>query len=91
MIAKESSFFMESQDAAATFMLKFWPWIETNKNKLITWTTIVVVIILGIFVFFLASRTKSGLCGRCRNAESDSPSAQFHSGRNFPKLSGRRQ
>lgn len=43
---------MESHDAAATFMLKFWPWFETNKNKLITWTSIVLVIILGVFIFF---------------------------------------
>ncbi|HTV40903.1 MAG TPA: tetratricopeptide repeat protein [Candidatus Sulfotelmatobacter sp.] len=43
---------MESHDAAATFMLKLWPWIETNKNKLVTGTAIVLVIVLGFFLYF---------------------------------------
>ena len=42
---------MESHDATATFMLKLWPWIEANKNKLVTGTAIVLVIVLGISLY----------------------------------------
>ena len=42
---------MESNDAAATFMLKVWPRIEANKNKIFTGTAIVLVIILGVFLY----------------------------------------
>jgi predicted negative regulator of RcsB-dependent stress response len=43
---------MESNDAAATFMLKLWPWIEANKNRLVTGTAIVLVIVVGISLYF---------------------------------------
>ena len=43
---------MESHDAAATFMLKLWPWIEANKNRLVTGTSIVLVIALGVSLYF---------------------------------------
>ena len=43
---------MESNDAAATFMLKLWPWIEANKNRLLTGTAIVLVIVIGVSLYF---------------------------------------
>lgn len=39
---------MESHDATATFMLKLWPWIEANKNKLVATTAIILVVVLSI-------------------------------------------
>jgi predicted negative regulator of RcsB-dependent stress response len=45
---------MESHDAAATFFLKHWPWIEANKNKIIAGTGIVLAII--VIYFFISWR-----------------------------------
>jgi TolA-binding protein len=48
---------MESHDAAATFMLKLWPWIEANKNKIIAGTGIVLAII--VIYFFMSWRREA--------------------------------
>ena len=42
--------FMESQDAAATFFLKWWPQIEANKNKIMGGAAVVIVAV-AIFSF----------------------------------------
>lgn len=33
-------------------MLKLWPWIEANKNRLVTGTAIVLVIVIGVSLYF---------------------------------------
>jgi predicted negative regulator of RcsB-dependent stress response len=45
---------METQDASAEFMFKFWPWFEANRHRLII---AAVVLVLAFFVwFFLATQ-----------------------------------
>ncbi len=39
---------MEPQDAAATFLLKLWPQIEANKNKIAAGAAMVIVIVAGV-------------------------------------------
>lgn len=43
---------METQDASAEFMFKFWPWFEANRNRLIV---AAVVLVLAFFVWFFIS------------------------------------
>src|ERR1017187_5796324 len=33
--AKDCAFIMQAQDATTVFLLKLWPWVEANKNRLI--------------------------------------------------------
>jgi TolA-binding protein len=42
---------MESHDAAATYLLKLWPKIEANKNRIIVGTGVVLAIIVIILLF----------------------------------------
>jgi TolA-binding protein len=42
---------MQSQDAAATVLFKWWPWIEANKNKIIGVAAIIAVGV-GLYSFF---------------------------------------
>jgi TolA-binding protein len=42
---------MQPEDATTLYFFKIWPWIETNKNKLIGGAIIVVVAILLIYFF----------------------------------------
>lgn len=41
---------MESYDATTTFIVKYWPWIEANKNKIVVGTGIVLAVI-AIYLF----------------------------------------
>lgn len=41
---------MESHDAAAAYLLKLWPQIEANKNKIIAGTSIVLAIIVIVLI-----------------------------------------
>lgn len=43
---------METQDASAEFMFKFWPWFEANRNRLII---AAVVLVLAFFVWLFIS------------------------------------
>jgi predicted negative regulator of RcsB-dependent stress response len=45
---------MQAQDATTLFLLKWWPWVETNKTRLIAGTAIVVVAIL--LIWFVSSQ-----------------------------------
>jgi predicted negative regulator of RcsB-dependent stress response len=42
-------FFMQAQDTTTLFFLKLWPWIETNKNRLIAGAAIAVLAIFTIW------------------------------------------
>ncbi|MGD0745982.1 MAG: tetratricopeptide repeat protein [Verrucomicrobiota bacterium] len=42
---------MQSQDASTAFLLKLWPWIEANKNRVIVGSGIVLVAIF-LYYFF---------------------------------------
>jgi predicted negative regulator of RcsB-dependent stress response len=43
---------METQDASAEFMFKFWPWLEANRKRLII---AAVVLVLAFFTWFFIS------------------------------------
>jgi TolA-binding protein len=51
MIQGKCAFFMESHDAAATYLLKLWPQIEANKNKIIAGTGVFLAIIAIVLIF----------------------------------------
>jgi predicted negative regulator of RcsB-dependent stress response len=42
---------MQSQDASTAFLLKLWPWIEANKNRVIVGTGIIIAAIF-LYSFF---------------------------------------
>jgi predicted negative regulator of RcsB-dependent stress response len=46
--------FMQASDATTIYLFKLWPWIETNKNKLIVGAGIIAVAIC--VVYFLSSQ-----------------------------------
>jgi len=43
---------MQAQDATTVFLLKLWPWVEANKNRLIAGAAIVVIAIF--LIWFIA-------------------------------------
>jgi predicted negative regulator of RcsB-dependent stress response len=45
---------MQAQDTTTLFLLKWWPWVEANKNRLIAGTAIVAIVIL--LVWFMTSQ-----------------------------------
>jgi predicted negative regulator of RcsB-dependent stress response len=50
-------FAMQAQDATTLFLLKLWPWVEANRNRLIAGT---VVVLIAIFVvWFVACQRDS--------------------------------
>ena len=42
---------MQAQESTTVFLLKVWPWIETNKNRLIGGAVAVVVIVFVVWFF----------------------------------------
>jgi TolA-binding protein len=48
---------MQAQDATTLFLLKLWPWVEANKNRLIGGTAVAVIVIF--FIWFIACQHES--------------------------------
>lgn len=74
---KPFQFFMESQDAAATFYYKWWPQIEANKNKIVA-GVIIIVAAVAIYSFTSWHREQNQIAAgeAMTQALMDMPSAQ---------------
>jgi len=51
---------MQTQDASAEFLLKFWPWLEANRKHLIG-TAVVVCVVLFVWYFLATQREQKAI------------------------------
>ncbi len=51
---------MQTQDAPAEFLIKFWPWFEANRKRLIV-ITVAVAVILFIWYFITTQREQKAI------------------------------
>jgi predicted negative regulator of RcsB-dependent stress response len=49
---------MQSQDAAAVYLFKLWPWIEANKKRILVGAGIIIAVIL-VFYFISSQREQN--------------------------------
>jgi len=75
---------MESQDAASTFLLKLWPQIEANKNKIAAGAAVAVAVIaIASFIFWRHQQNQiaagEAVTENLMSLSSDSDSAQIAS------------
>jgi predicted negative regulator of RcsB-dependent stress response len=54
---------MQAQDTTTLFLLKLWPWVETNKNRLIAGTAIAVLAIFTIWFVACQREAKAVAAG----------------------------
>ena len=51
---------MQTQDVPAEFIFKLWPWLETNKNRIIG-AAVAVLVIVGIYYFITSQKEQKEL------------------------------
>jgi len=51
---------METQDASAEFLIKFWPWFEANRKRLV-YLTVGAVVVLFIWYFLATQREQRAI------------------------------
>ena len=51
---------METQDASAEFLIKFWPWFEANRKRLI-YAAVAAVVVLFIWYFIATQREQRAI------------------------------
>jgi predicted negative regulator of RcsB-dependent stress response len=62
---KNSAFiYMQTQDASTEFLIKFWPWFEANRNRLIGIAMVVGVILIGWYFVTTQSEQKAMAAGQ---------------------------
>ena len=54
---------MQAQDTTTLFFLKLWPWVETNKNRLIAGAVIAVLVIFTIWFVACQREAKAVVAG----------------------------
>jgi len=52
--------FMQTQDAPTDFLIKFWPWFEANRQRLIV-TSVAAVIVLFVWYFIATQREQKAV------------------------------
>jgi predicted negative regulator of RcsB-dependent stress response len=55
---------MQTQDAPTEFLIKFWPWFEANRNRIIGFAVAVVVIVLAVYFYSTEQAQKAVDAGR---------------------------
>ena len=51
---------MQTQDAPAEFLIKFWPWFEANRKRLVV-TVVAAVVVLVIYYFITTQREQKAV------------------------------
>jgi predicted negative regulator of RcsB-dependent stress response len=61
---KNCAFIMQTQDVSADFLLKFWPWLEANRNRLIAIGAAVLVVLFVLYYVNTSRQEKALAAGQ---------------------------